>query len=806
MAVEIRWQRALLAISLCALASWGPACSSEVGADEGETSADVVAPDSADASDITDATAETDSGSPPRPVYLDEAYPQARARAWGEAQGLPGAVVTRVVTDPIGHVWAAGPWGLAKRAGDSWRAVPIAQGDQPALIDLIATPDRNLYALSATDVYVIDPEEIAHPLAIDIGEGLAIGAGDLEEGGTTGAWLLSSKGVCHASFAPGDLHASCSDWIIPPPGGATGLARDIAGGPEGTVYVAVEDGLYRFVDDAWIPVPLGVPQAALRGLTRGADATIWVASSQGIFRLLKGQPSAVLAFDGAAGLPFMDVARVDLGQGSDPDTVFAIFEGAGVARYGAGRWDLWHSRSWLPSRQVHAATTTADGSLWFGTDAGIGEVYLESMSLEDKARLLEEGTASRHDRLGYFSPTNLKTPGDVASGVTRDDDNDGQWTGMWLAALAFEYAVTKDPTSKARARAASKALRFLEEITPRPGFIARSVMPIADCEPKLTQDPELVGEWHASEDGAWCWKGDTSNDEVLGHIYGQMLYYDLVLDADEDQGERDAVAGMMARMMDDIVDGGGSAHKYQVVDLDGMGTTDGHFDPLFMETIGQYGDAGKNGATILGGLRAAYVMTGEERFQETFLLLANEHGYAENVRREKEIQDAFWINHDSDEMAFMAFLCLMYFEDDPERMAIWREGLTGLWVTQRPERNPEFNFTWALLMGEAAPDFEIDLEPSIRTLKEIPVDLVRWSVQNSGRADIEIDPELDRFGDLQGLEVLPYDERQIMKWNANPYGLDFGSATDDGGRSEEPSTYWILPYWMGRYGGFIETP
>ena len=57
----------------------------------------------------------------------------------------------------------------------------------------------------------------------------------------------------------------------------------------------------------------------------------------------------------------------------------------------------------------------------------------------------------------------------------------------------------------------------------------------------------------------------------------------------------------------------------------------------------------------------------------------------------------------------------------------------------------------------------------------------------------------DRFDKPQSKTALPPDERSVMKWNGNPYALDTGS----GGNREEAGTYWLLPYWMGRYYGFI---
>jgi hypothetical protein len=79
------------------------------------------------------------------------------------------------------------------------------------------------------------------------------------------------------------------------------------------------------------------------------------------------------------------------------------------------------------------------------------------------------------------------------------------------------------------------------------------------------------------------------------------------------------------------------------------------------------------------------------------------------------------------------------------------------------------------------------------------MDQIEWSVTNSHRLDIPMDPLADRFKRRQALIVLPYDELPMAKWNGNPYNLDGGN----GGRSEDDGAYFLLPYWMGRFHGLF---
>ena len=48
-------------------------------------------------------------------------------------------------------------------------------------------------------------------------------------------------------------------------------------------------------------------------------------------------------------------------------------------------------------------------------------------------------------------------------------------------------------------------------------------------------------------------------------------------------------------------------------------------------------------------------------------------------------------------------------------------------------------------------------------------------------------------------KVLPVDERFFDHWNTDPWRLDYGGD----GRTLASGTVFLLPYYMGRYHGFI---
>ena len=95
----------------------------------------------------------------------------------------------------------------------------------------------------------------------------------------------------------------------------------------------------------------------------------------------------------------------------------------------------------------------------------------------------------------------------------------------------------------------------------------------------------------------------------------------------------------------------------------------------------------------------------------------------------------------------------------------------------------------------------VDVEQNVAFLRRLPLDMIDWSVDNTRREDVRLvrRPSIEQ---IQTERLLPPDERRINKWDGNPYTAHGGT----GGRSENSSVYWLLPYWMGRYLGLISAP
>jgi hypothetical protein len=433
-------------------------------------------------------------------------------------------------------------------------------------------------------------------------------------------------------------------------------------------------------------------------------------------------------------------------------------------------------RRWLPDDDVTGIGFEA-GATWLETRGGYARIARMPMTLADKSRAFVDRVQARHVRWGLTADSRLKVPGDLSSNQMISSDNDGLWTAMYVAAECFRSKVTGQADARVNARQGMKALLRLEAITGIPGFPARSFIKVGqDVQP---QD----GEWHDTSDRQWRWKGDTSSDEIVGHYFIYPIYYDLVAD----ETEKPALRAVVERITNHILD-----HDYQLIGPGGKRTRWGWWGPAAIWEDPD--ETGLRALHILSHLRVALHLTANAqyrmRYEAAYQDLIKTHKYHWLTRNQKVTVPGH-INHSDDELAFLSFYPLLRYETDPALLDVYRQSLERSWQIERPERNPLWNVIYAAGTGSA----EYDRDASVRTLREIPVDLVEWTVRNSHRLDVPIDPLSDRFQRRQSLIVLPYDELPMSKWNGNPYSLDGGN----GGRSEDDGAYFLLPYWMGRY-------
>ncbi len=449
----------------------------------------------------------------------------------------------------------------------------------------------------------------------------------------------------------------------------------------------------------------------------------------------------------------------------------------GLVRYqargaAADRVQYFAGKRYLPDDDVQRVVAAGTG-VWARTRTGIARIELRPMTLAQKAALFEDRIRKRHDRYGLVADSLLTTPGDVSSNRLDPSDNDGLWTAMYAAAACYRYAVTKSAEALAAAKKSIDAVLFLEQITGRPGYPARSYIRTGDWRAP-------GGTWHRTADGRHEWKSDTSSDEIVGHFYIFSVAWDLI----PEPGLRKRIAATAGRIMDHILE-----NDLALTDIHGQPTYWGRWSPEYFGTPRGRPDAPLNALELLSFLKTAHHVTGDARYDRAYRKWAVDGKYAAMTARLKELRQE--INYSDEELAALSFYPLLKYEKDPKLSAIYREALDQWWENMRRQDNP----LWTFIYLAGKPRAEADIAAAARTLYRIPVDMVTWTVDNSRRRDVEWEGEADRFGRRQSKSLLPPDERPVMKWNSNPFRADGGN----GGAGEEDGSFFLLPYWMGRH-------
>ncbi len=543
-----------------------------------------------------------------------------------------------------------------------------------------------------------------------------------------------------------------------------------------------------------------IQSSDVRTVAVHSHGELWVGCATGIDVYKRGQ--RLRSITAGDGLPSADVRHIAFDRADNA----WVGTNLGVTRQQKGGWSLRHSRRWLPHDEVRQVAFSPNGTTWIATADGISAIARRRMTLADKAEYYEALVQSRHVRPpGLVERCRLGTPGDLSSYQAMDTDNDGSYTGMYVAAEAFRYAATGDKNARNNATAAFQAIDFLHQVTESDGFFARTVVPATwerMADPNRTYTLQQIAEdrahdarfkrvevrWRPSSDGLWLWKGDTSSDEVTGHYFTFGVYYDLV--ANEEQKQH--VADRVRQLTDYIIAGG-----YVLRDQDGHATRWGVWSPEKLNHDPNWRlDRGVNSVEILSFLLTAHHVTGDDRYLAELQSLYDDHGYRENILHPQQLDPGSFTYIDSELLA-MAYRGLITYAVDPQRKKVYEQSLEAWFAPVRNDASPFYGFTYAALGGRG------DFRPKacLAQLRDIPLDMVQWTVDNRHREDIRLvrAPSSEHW---QTDRLLPASERSVSRWDRNPYEAVRG----DGGTVEGSSVYWLLPYWMGRYHTLVSSP
>lgn len=659
------------------------------------------------------------SAGSPEAGIPDKAFTQEYSETYAIDPGGPGDDVRAIALDPKGGIWAATKAGVRLLRDGAWKSVE-GVADGPAYSLWVDAKSDTVYVGAWDGVYIVSDGKASKVESVDGPVTVVRPAqGGIVALGPDKAYAYSNSKQAwrplrvqwSRNLRDALLDASGTLWI------ATGMGLYAVQPPEGEKELALGlEGATKNRVRHYFRQPEDLYTGALNALESGLDGRLWIGGWGGIDVYGENARSERLTYEN--GLPNFDVRALAFA----PDGTLWAGTAMGVVRYNPGfksipeyngsAWSLRHSLRWLPSDDVRDIVLGPDGTAWIATAAGVGAIKKRSMTLAAKAEHFEKVLEQRHIRPPYLvEKCFFPNPKDLTHWEPVDDDNDGQYTNIYMGMECFRYAATKDPKAKANADNAFDAMEFLQTVTGTPGFIARTVVPkdwpkvhdgnetippevAADRRARDPRYKQVEVRWRPSADGKWLWKGDTSSDEITGHFYGYLVYYDLA--ADDARKER--VKKLVRRVMDGIIDGG-----YVLRDLDGEPTRWGVWSPeKLLHDADWRVEAPINAFEILSYLKTAHHITGDAKYDKEYKRLLHEHGYLDLVRRPK----AYGLSertHIDDELIALAAPALMLYEDDPDLLAVYREGYTWTYNTVRNDQDPFMDFTYAWLLGREVP-------------------------------------------------------------------------------------------------------
>ncbi len=691
--------------------------------------------------------------------------------------------VRSIEPDKMGNIWIATKDGVYKKKEGSreWELMITGASQGPAY-DIEVDKSGSVWVAAWDGVYnnisgiLKKVPEISYPTSK-----IVCSSEGVYSLGTDGVWLYQSGKWNKKNYS---IARSVRDAVSDGKGGLW-VGTDVG------LYHCNDEGSTLYQDEKYLQ------SAYVRGLDFCDKGYLWIGGLGGVSILFDNLKVGEKSPENGITNSWVNVVR------TAPDGKMWVGTNYGITRFTPGKekYSVRLSKRWLMADNVRDIAFDNKGDAWIATSNGVSAIRKRDMTLAQKADFFYDKLIRRHVREPWIvNRFRLTVPGDTTTLVQDDDDNDGEYTSMYLAMESFRYAATKDPVAAQRAKKAFDFLHYLREVTESDGFFARTIIPVSwdrSHDMNRTYTPQQLAEekinnprqksveirWHLSKNGKWLWKGDTSSDELDGHLFGYYCYYTYVAD----DKEKKRVADHFCKIMDHLM-----SNDFNLTGVDGKHTKWGVWSPTILNGDPEWApEKNLNSMELLSFLKFAYHISGDEKYQKAYDKLIEKDGYLENAKKIFNANPAFETYFDIFLLLYI-YPPLIEYEDDPILKDEYKAHLNRWFEKYREIKSPFVNFTYNLLAGGSD-----ELDNSISFLKDAPLSLVDWRIDNGKREDLNVvrNPILET---LQVDELRPPSEYRTMRWDRNPYAAVAGNPAQ-----ERDPVYWLLPYWMGRYLNLI---
>jgi uncharacterized protein (TIGR03437 family) len=162
----------------------------------------------------------------------------------------------------------------------------------------------------------------------------------------------------------------------------------------------------------------------------------------------------------------------------------------------------------------------------------IAFLALPAFAAEADALAIEANIVANHLPFGdLFDPYYASPTGTTITGYTRCADA-ALWTGAWLAAESYHYAVDQSPAALTNVKNAIAAIQGLVDVTGHNQLARCMFSPTWQFAAGVESEESSSGNSINQAPPDWVWVGTTSRDEVVGVYFGLATAYDFVNDPD----------------------------------------------------------------------------------------------------------------------------------------------------------------------------------------------------------------------------------------------------------------------------------
>jgi len=275
---------------------------------------------------------------------------------YGETQGLTNLVITDLIQDKEGYIWAATFNGLFRYNGTAFERFGEKEGLITAgSIYLAKSPSGDVWAVSDHALFRLEGKRF-HQFDLKV---------HLPNGSQAVAWdeksslfhVATDKGLGTAAFRDGELAAPVFD-----PSGDKAPVLAVYEAPDGGIWYSTRSGVCRSLagETACFGVREGMSNDSWTAIRMDRNGDLWVRSEKQLRVLRNGGAHFE---DGGSSLPPSEGSGV---LSLDRRGNLFVPTQRGLARRLNGQWKLVTMREGLTSSSTQIALEDQEGSLWIG--------------------------------------------------------------------------------------------------------------------------------------------------------------------------------------------------------------------------------------------------------------------------------------------------------------------------------------------------------------------------------------------------------------------------------------------------------